>query len=94
MANPPRKCIANYRCFVDERKINNVCLSTSGDSITFVIAMPKSWSKKKKDQMRGKPYLQRIGLNNLAKGIFDAVFGDDSVAWSFELKKYWGAMKD
>lgn len=40
--------------------------------------------------MRGKPYLQRIGLNNLAKGIFDAVFDDDSVAWSVELKKYWG----
>lgn len=60
-------------------------------SLTFVIAMPKSWSKKKRAEMNGKPHQQRPDLDNLIKAFKDALCEDDSHVHTYlEMKKIWG----
>jgi Holliday junction resolvase RusA-like endonuclease len=57
--------------------------------ITFYMPMPKSWSKKKKEQMNKKPHKQRPDLDNLVKGFWDAVFPEDSHIWDCRATKRW-----
>jgi Holliday junction resolvase RusA-like endonuclease len=59
--------------------------------IEFVMPMPKSWSKKKRAEMDGKPHTQKPDLDNLLKGIGDAHYQDDSVIHCLDgIKKTWG----
>jgi Holliday junction resolvase RusA-like endonuclease len=60
-------------------------------SLTFVVAMPKSWSKKKKAEMNGKPHQQRPDLDNLIKAFKDALCEEDSHVHTYgAMKKIWG----
>jgi Holliday junction resolvase RusA-like endonuclease len=60
-------------------------------SLTFILAMPKTWSKKKRDAMRGKPHQQRPDLDNLIKAFKDALCEDDSHVHTYgTMKKIWG----
>jgi len=43
--------------------------------------MPKSWGKRKKASMCGKPHQQKPDIDNLLKALFDAVYDDDSKIW-------------
>ena len=66
-----------------------------GVSIKFIIAMPRSWSKKKKEAMAGTPHCVRPDLKNLLEALEDAVFykqkGGDAHMWSYDrLEKRWG----
>jgi len=70
---------------------------TPGNSLTlsFVIPMPKSWGKKKKQEMDGKPHQQRPDLSNLVKAFEDALLpessGGDSAIYEYcHVKKIWG----
>ena len=56
----------------------------------FYIAMPKSWSKKKRDEMRGKPHQQAPDLDNLQKGLADCLLPDnDTAIWFCISVKIW-----
>lgn len=59
--------------------------------VTFYIEMPKSWSKKKKAMMNGKPHLSKPDQGNLQKALEDAVYykRDDSHIWSVWVEKRW-----
>ena len=53
--------------------------------------MPVSWSKKKKDKMRGQPMQSRPDIDNLQKSILDSLFPDeDSHIWKVCASKRWG----
>ena len=54
----------------------------------FIIPMPKSWSKKKKAKMVGKPHQQTPDLDNLIKSL-DAIVPDDCGIWDKSAKKFW-----
>jgi Holliday junction resolvase RusA-like endonuclease len=56
----------------------------------FIIEMPKSWSKKKQEQMCGKPHQQKPDLDNLQKSCWDCLRKDDSSIYSVFAEKYWG----
>ena len=84
-----RPCVARYRAFADEVRLRGVTV-LSGDSVTFVIPMPKSWSKKKRAQMNGKPHMAKPDVDNLGKACFDACHSDDSHIWKITLIKIWG----
>ena len=56
----------------------------------FVIEMPKSWSKKKKDDMDGQPHQQTPDIDNLEKGIMDALFEEDKKVHKILASKVWG----
>lgn len=65
-------------------------LPTVINAIDFYLTMPKSWSKKKRKAMNGKLHTQKPDLDNLLKGIQDALCKEDShIAQINRLSKTW-----
>ncbi len=57
--------------------------------VAFYIAMTETWTKKKKKEMEGKPHRQKFDLDNLVKGLWDSMFGDDAeISDSFSMKRW------
>jgi Holliday junction resolvase RusA-like endonuclease len=85
-----RPATAKYWAFKD--KVRQLGIKyDNGYSITFVIPMPKSWSKKKKESMCRKPHQQKPDADNLVKALLDAIFDEDKHIWHLgEIKKIWG----
>ena len=82
--------VLRYRAFCDEVRLHNVVLPECGYHVTFVIPMPPSWSKKKRQQHDGKPHQQKPDKDNLEKALLDAIFDDDSRIWDGRVTKLWG----
>lgn len=66
--------------------------------IKFNIEMPKSWSKKKKEEMEGQPHRQTPDIDNLIKSVFDTIFYipkwliakfNDKEVYKINADKYW-----
>lgn len=59
--------------------------------VTFHIAMPRSWSQKKKDAKAGQPHQQKPDLDNLVKALMDVFgrHGGDEHIWKIEATKLW-----
>ena len=88
-----RPATDRYWSFKDEVALNKVDLPASGASVMFLMPMPKSWSKKKREEMDGKPHVQKPDLDNLLKALCDAVYGEDSCVWHFnEVSKRWACV--
>jgi len=79
-----RPVIKRYHAF---RDIVRLGLNKAGDTvrpgadITFDVPMPKSWSKKKRKEMNGRPHKQTPDLDNFIKALLDAAFGEDKHIW-------------
>jgi len=58
-------------------------------SLIFFIPMAKSWSKKKREQMLGKPHKAKPDIDNLCKAFLDALLAEDSHVYSLTAEKYW-----
>jgi len=60
--------------------------------ILFYLPLPQSWSTKKKEKMRWMPHQQRPDLDNLLKGLQDALCSEDKHIYEITgpLGKYWG----
>lgn len=84
-----RPAVLRYRAFRDEVRLHKIQINPFGDHIVFNIPMPKSWSKKKKIAMLGKPHRQKPDLDNLLKALLDAVFAEDCGIWDISATKYW-----
>ncbi len=84
-----RPSVLRYRAFRDEVRLKKVHINPYGDTVIFHVPMPKSWSKKKKLAMNGKPHKQKPDLDNLLKALLDAVFEEDCGIWDIRAKKYW-----
>ncbi len=59
-------------------------------SVTAVRAMPKSWSKKKREQMRGQYAKPKPDIDNVVGAVMDSLFPDDDVVISIFGEKVWG----
>lgn len=57
--------------------------------VLFLIPMPESWSKKKKEKMNGLPHKQKPDTDNLTKAVKDALKKDDSDVWLEKAEKRW-----
>ena len=57
----------------------------------FTIAMPKSWSKKKKQEMEGQHHRQRPDIDNLVKALMDAAYIEDCTIHTINASKVWGS---
>lgn len=69
------------------RMTGAVCLH-----MVFEMQMPKSWSQKKRNEMNGKPHLQRPDTDNLVKAVMDGMKGcwlDDSQVYEIHANKVW-----
>lgn len=85
-----RPAVLRYRAFKDQVRIRNVQLPTDGAVVTFVLPMPKSWSKRKRAELDGQPHTQKPDLDNLVKALADACFEDDSTIHTIAARKVWG----
>ncbi len=85
-----RDCVVRYYAFKDEVQANKITLPESDYHVTFILPMPKSWSKKKKQEMNGKPHQQKPDKDNLEKALLDAIFDDDCKIWDGRVTKLWG----
>lgn len=60
----------------------------------FTIPMPKSYNKKKKEKLLGKPMILKGDIDNYCKAIMDLLqgryFEDDSQIYHVTASKYWG----
>lgn len=83
-----RPSVVRYRAFADEVRLR-VREDIQGRRIVFHLPMPKSWTKKKREEMEGQPHMQKPDLDNLAKAFFDALYGDDSHIHEITLMKRW-----
>ena len=80
----------HYRAFKDMCRIYQLYVPEFGANIRFEIPMPVSWSMEKKLEMAGQPHQQTPDIDNLCKGLFDAVYKDDSKIWQLNgLSKVW-----
>ena len=86
-----RPCVQRYWEFKDKVRELGIEVSESDSHVTFVLPMPKSWPKKKRIEMDGKPHRQTPDLDNMCKALLDALFADDSHIHSMSLRKVWGA---
>ena len=85
-----RPCVLRYRAFADECRLRGVTVE-NGDSITFILPIPKSWSKGTKAAYGGTPHTQTPDIDNLLKSLLDAVYDDDSHIWKLgAVTKLWG----
>jgi Holliday junction resolvase RusA-like endonuclease len=85
-----RPCVLRYFDFKEKVKASGIKVNECGDHVTFVIPMPKSWSKKKKGMMNRKPHQQKPDVDNLLKALLDAIFKDDCKIWDIKATKIWG----
>lgn len=82
--------VMRYRAFCDEVRLNNIPFPEAGGHITFILPMPQSWSKKKREQFNGKPHQSKPDFDNLIKALSDAIFADDAHIWDCRVTKLWG----
>lgn len=85
-----RDCVLRYRAFKDEVRLHRVQVPESQAHIIFVLPMPKSWSKKKRAKMDGRPHMVRPDKDNLEKALLDSVFSEDCQIWDSRVSKFWG----
>ena len=88
-----RDCVMKYFAFKDTLKDKikfDPELLYDPHEITFVIPMPKSWSKDKKRSMNGQAHRAKPDIDNLMKAVYDSLLLDDSSVWSVTARKYWG----
>lgn len=94
-----RPCVEKYWEFKDEirEQQGDFVFPDQGAVVRFYISMPKSWSKKKKEEMEGRPHQvkKKKDLDNLLKALWDALDHpdedwDDSYIWSIRgASKVW-----
>jgi len=58
--------------------------------VVFILAMPKSWPKKKQKSLNGQPHQQTPDTDNLVKALKDALFDEDKQVWKESQEKRWG----
>ena len=86
-----RPIVMRYRAYRDQVKLMRIDVQHAGSSIHFVLPMPDSWSKAKRARMNGQPHQQVPDIDNLLKGLLDAIYAEDKYVWMLRgLSKVWG----
>lgn len=82
-----------YRAFADElrwyARVNNY---KPKDSLKadFFLPMPKSWSKKKREQKNLTPHDQKPDIDNMIKAFLDVLMEEDKLVAEVHCRKFWG----
>ena len=85
-----RPCAMEYWNFRDQCRLKRVKFPCEEAHVTFVLPMPDSWSPKEKIKMEGKKHQSAPDVDNLLKGLADAVYKNDSCVWDVRITKIWG----
>ena len=87
-----RPATDRYWAFKDLCKLHRVDLPKSGARVIFVIPMPKSWTKQKREIFNLQRHEQKPDLDNLIKALGDAIYQDDSCISDIHATKIWGVV--
>ncbi len=85
-----RPGVLRYRAFADECRLRKMLVPEQGAHVIFVLPMPPSWTKTKREEMEGEPHTQTPDVDNLCKALLDALYGDDSAVADIRISKVWG----
>lgn len=84
--NPEHKArIERYHAFKDECRARRVHVPERAH-VVFYMPVPKSKAGMKRV---GLPHKQKPDLDNLVKGLLDAVLAEDSHVWMIQAEKRW-----
>lgn len=85
-----RTCVMSYRAYKDAIAYQRKGFQLADEfTVCFKLPMPKSWSKKKQRDMEGKPHQQKPDIDNLLKGLMDALMKNDETVYQVRAEKYW-----
>ena len=87
-----RPCVVRYFEYRDQLRAKAVeygITLPNSFSVTFYMAMPKSWSKKKKAAHVGTPCQSKPDLDNVLKGFMDALRTNDASVYDVSASKFW-----
>ena len=94
-ANPlkrQRPAVGKYFAFKTLLKLQakemGFILNQTLDAV-YLVPMPDSWSKKKKEQMNGLPCLSKPDTDNITKAVKDALLVNDHEVWWERAEKRW-----
>lgn len=88
----PRACVLRYRAWKDDaRAASPANLPTSPVSVSIIayLPIPDSWSARKKADMGGKLHQSKPDWDNIAKGVCDALWEQDSCIAIGSTTKRW-----
>lgn len=85
-----RPVVQRYYSFKDQVRLHKVILNYRNQRVIFVIPMPKSWPKVKRDVFKGTEHQQKPDIDNLFKALADSIFKDDSHISDIRISKIWG----
>ena len=87
-----RPVVLRYRAYKDQ--IRTACGRPAVPerlAVSFYLVMPASWSKKKRARMEGEAHRSKPDVDNLAKGVMDALWPDgDAEIAELRARKFWG----
>ncbi len=83
-----RPAVLRYRAFKDKCRVRRVKLPQPC-LVIFWMAMPKSWPPSKRARMMSARHQQKPDLDNLVKGLWDAVARNDERLWCVHAEKRW-----
>lgn len=87
-----RKCVVKFRAWADKARAHapmNLTADPLTVSWTAWLPMPESWSRKKRNAMRGQPHRQKPDRDNIDKGLLDALWKNDCGVAGGQLWKHW-----
>ena len=80
-----RPAVVRYRQWCDAVRMladaAGLRFPDAGARIVYRFPMPASWSRKKRDAMRGQPHQQKPDIDNCTKALLDALLVDDATVW-------------
>lgn len=90
-----RPCVVRYWAFCDALRM----AAGLSDKVTFVrphtmhivayFPIPASWPKRIKDLARGMPHSHKPDVDNIEKGVMDALLKKDQNIYDVRCEKYW-----
>jgi len=86
------KAAAKYMVWRNELEglaIKHNFILADGVQIIFLLPVSPSWSKKMRDQMRGKPHQIKPDADNMLKGFIDALCKNDQKIYDKHVLKFW-----
>ena len=84
-----RPAVLRYRAYKDELRLAKVVLPPFAH-VVFVLPMPKSWHENQKIICDGMSHTNKPDVDNLHKGLLDALYGEDCTVWDARITKIWG----
>lgn len=86
----PSPPVVRYHAYRDEVRLQQVQIPQPFSHVIFILPMSESWSRKKRDGLRGMPHQYKPDRDNLEKALLDSVFGEDCTVWDGRTTKLWG----